>query len=113
MRPALPAAARTARPCGIVLWKAPPPWPLGSLTAAAWAHGVGSCIMGAIDRPALTKLLGLPEGLRLCYMVALGYPTHESHLVEIRDGSVKYYLDENRNYCVPKRGMEEVLIKTL
>ena len=86
---------------------------LGSLTAAAWAHGVGSCIMGAIDRPALTKLLGLPEGLRLCYMVALGYPTHESHLVEIRDGSVKYYLDENRNYCVPKRGMEEVLIKTL
>ena len=86
---------------------------LGSLTAAAWAHGVGSCIMGAIDRPALTKLLGLPEGLRLCYMVALGYPTHESHLVEIQDGSVKYYLDENRNYCVPKRGMEEVLIKTL
>ena len=85
----------------------------GSLTAAAWAHGVGSCIMGAIDRPALTKLLGLPEGLRLCYMVALGYPTHESHLVEIQDGSVKYYLDENRNYCVPKRGMEEVLIKTL
>lgn len=86
---------------------------LGSLTAAAWAHGVGSCIMGAIDRPALTKLLGLPEGLRLCYMVALGYPTHESHLVEIQDGSMKYYLDENRNYCVPKRGMEEILIKTL
>lgn len=86
---------------------------LGSLTAAAWAHGVGSCIMGAIDRPALTKLLGLPEGLRLCYMVALGYPTHESHLVEIQDGSVKYYLDENRNYCVPKRGMKEILIKTL
>ena len=44
---------------------------LGSLTAAAWAHGVGSCIMGAIDRPALTKLLALPDGVRLCYMVAL------------------------------------------
>ena len=86
---------------------------LGSLTAAAWAHGVGSCIMGAIDRPALTKLLGLPEGLRLCYMVALGYPTHESHLVEMQNGSVKYYLDENRNYCVPKHGMEDVLIKTV
>ena len=37
---------------------------LGSLTAAAWAHGVGSCIMGAIDRPALTKLLALPDGVR-------------------------------------------------
>lgn len=86
---------------------------LGSLTAAAWAHGVGSCIMGAIDRPALKELLALPEGVRLCYMVALGYPTHESHLVEMQDGSVRYYLDADRNYCVPKRGMDEVLLKTL
>lgn len=86
---------------------------LGSLTAAAWAHGVGSCIMGAIDRPALTELLALPEGVRLCYMVALGYPTHESHLVSMQDGDVKYYLDDNRDFCVPKRGMEEVLLKTL
>ena len=86
---------------------------LGSLTAAAWAHGVGSCIMGAIDRPALTKLLALPDGVRLCYMVALGYPTHVSKLVEMQDGSVKYYLDENRGYCVPKRSMDEVLLKTL
>lgn len=86
---------------------------LGSLTAAAWAHGVGSCIMGAIDRPALKELLALPEGVRLCYMVALGYPTHKSHLVEMQDGSVKYYLDADRNYCVPKRGMDEVLLKTL
>ncbi len=86
---------------------------LGNLTAAAWAHGVGSCIMGAIDRPALKELLALPEGVRLCYMVALGYPTHESHLVEMQDGSVKYYLDADRNYCVPKRGMAEVLLKTL
>ena len=86
---------------------------LGSLTAAAWAHGVGSCIMGAIDRLALKELLALPEGVRLCYMVALGYPTHESHLVEMQDGSVKYYLDADRNYCVPKRGIDEVLLKTL
>ena len=86
---------------------------LGSLTAAAWTHGVGSCIMGAIDRPALTELLALPEGLRLCYMVALGYPAHKSHVVTMQDNSVKYYLDENRDYCVPKRSMDEVLLKTL
>ena len=86
---------------------------LGSLTAAAWAHGVGSCIMGAINRPALTELLALPEGVRLCDMVALGYPTHESHLVPMQDGDVKYYLDDNRDFCVPKRGMEEVLLKKI
>ena len=86
-------------------------WHWAALTAAAWAHGVGSCIMGAIDRPALTRLLALPDGVRLCYMVALGYPTHASKLVEMQDGSVKYYLDENRGYCVPKRSMDEVLLK--
>lgn len=86
---------------------------LGSLTAAAWAHGVGSCIMGAINRPALTELLALPEGVRLCYMVALGYPTHESHLASMQDGDVKYYLDDNRDFCVPKRGMKEVLLKKM
>ena len=86
---------------------------LANMTLAAWDKGVGSCIMGAIDRPALTKLLALPDGVRLCYMVALGYPTHASKLVEMQDGSVKYYLDENRGYCVPKRSMDEVLLKTL
>lgn len=86
---------------------------LGSMTAAAWAHGVGSCLMGSIDRPALTKLLGLPEGIKLRYMVALGYPSHQSHLVTAVDGNVKYYLDDARDYCVPKRPMKEVLLKTL
>ena len=86
---------------------------LGNLTTAAWAHGVGSCIMGAIDRPALCRLLGLPDTLRLCCMVALGYSSHQSHLVEMKNGDVKYYLDAARDYCVPKRSMEEVLVKTL
>lgn len=85
---------------------------LGSLTAAAWAHGVGSCIMGAIDRPALCALLGVPEGVRLHSMVALGYPTHASRVVPMAEGSVKYYLDDNRDYCVPKRSLEEVLLAT-
>ena len=67
----------------------------------------------AIDRPALTKLLALPEKMRLCCMVALGYPTHKSHLVEMQNGSVKYYLDEAGDYCVPKRPLSKVLLKTL
>ena len=62
---------------------------------------------------ALTALLEPPAGVVLRYMVALGYPAHQSHLVPVRDGDVTYYLDENRDYCVPKRPLEEVLLKTL
>ena len=86
---------------------------LGSLTASAWAHGVGSCIMGSIDRPALCALLGVPEGCRLHSMVALGYPTHESRVVPMENGDVKYFLDGAGDYCVPKRPTEEVLLATV
>lgn len=77
---------------------------LANLTLAAWAKGVGSCIMGAIDRPRLTELLGLSENEKLHTMVALGYPAHASRVVPMTEATgVKYYLDENRDYCVPKR----------
>ena len=46
---------------------------LANLTLAAWAKGVGSCIMGAIDRPRLTELLGLADNEKLHTMVAFGY----------------------------------------
>lgn len=82
---------------------------LANLTLAAWDKGVGSCIMGAIDRPRLTELLGLPETMKLHTMVALGYPTHSSRVVPMTEQTgVKYYLDENRDYCVPKRSAEEI-----
>ena len=82
---------------------------LANMTDAAWAHGVGSCIMGAIDRPAIKELLGLGENLRLHSVVAFGYPTHEAHIVPLTEETgVKYYLDGQKDYCVPKRSAEEI-----
>lgn len=82
---------------------------LANMTLAAWDKGVGSCIMGAIDRPRLTELLGLPETMKLHTMVAFGYPTHSARVVPMTEQtSVKYYLDENRDYCVPKRSAAEI-----
>ena len=51
---------------------------LANMTLAAWDKGVGSCIMGAINKPALTALLGIEEPQKLAFMVAFGYPTHKS-----------------------------------
>jgi nitroreductase len=82
---------------------------LANMTLAAWDKGVGSCIMGAINRPALTEMLGLPETLKLHTMVAFGYPTHSARVVPMdEEHGVKYYLDENRDYCVPKRSTDEI-----
>lgn len=82
---------------------------LANLTLAAWDKGVGSCIMGAIDRPRLTELLGLSATEKLHTMVAFGYPVHAARVVPMTaETGVKYYLDENRDYCVPKRSADEI-----
>ena len=82
---------------------------LANMTLAAWDKGVGSCIMGAIDKPALTALLGIEEPQKLAFMVAFGYPTHAARVVPLTEQTgVKYYLDANRDYCVPKRSAEEL-----
>ena len=82
---------------------------LANMTLAAWDKSVGSCIMGAINKPVLTELLGIREPEKLVFMVAFGYPAHASHIVPLTaETGVKYYLDENRDYCVPKRSKEEI-----
>lgn len=82
---------------------------LANMTMAAWDSGVGSCIMGAINKPALTELLDIREPEKLAFMVAFGYPTHKAQVVPMTaETGVKYYLDENRDYCVPKRSKEEI-----
>ena len=40
---------------------------LANMTLAAWDKGVGSCIMGAINKPALTELLGIEEPQKLAF----------------------------------------------
>lgn len=81
---------------------------VGNMTLAAWAKGVGSCIMGAINRPKLAELFGLDESKMVFMIVALGYPSHKSKIVPVKDGSVKYYLDEKGDYCVPKYTAQEI-----
>lgn len=80
-----------------------------TLTTTAWEAGVGSCIMGAISIGRITKLLQIPDDQELKLAVALGYPSHTSTVVDVPDsGSLAYYLDGERNYCVPKLPLQRV-----
>lgn len=83
---------------------------IANMTTAAWAKGVGSCIMGAIERPQLAEMLELPAELKIHSMIAFGYVTHKSKIVPVKDGNIKYYLDENNDYCVPKRALEDIVL---
>ncbi len=82
---------------------------ISNMTLAAWNHGVGSVIMGAIDRKAIKEILKIEDPWEIHLMVAFGYPTHKSTMVDMKDGDVKYYLDDNKDYYVPKRTVKELV----
>ncbi len=86
---------------------------ISNMTLAAWNRGVGSCMIGACDKKALSEMFGLTEKQVLHTVVAFGYPTHESHIVDIEHpeapDAVKYYLDGNRDFVVPKRKLADVV----
>lgn len=81
-----------------------------NIVISALADGIGSCIMGAIDREKIKAYLNLSENLKVLYVIALGYPSEEPEEVSVTGGDIKYYLNAENRLCVPKRSIKEVLI---
>ena len=55
-------------------------------------------------------MFGLTQEQKLHTVVAFGYPSHKSRITDAEEpGDIKYYLDENRDYVVPKRKREDVV----
>ncbi|MBQ4259106.1 MAG: nitroreductase family protein [Lachnospiraceae bacterium] len=83
---------------------------IANMTLAAWNHGVGSCIIGACNKPVLSEMFGLSESEKLHTVVAFGYPTHTSRIEDTKSADdIKYYMDEAGDYVVPKRKLEDVV----
>lgn len=83
-----------------------------NITLAAYAHGVGSCILGSVKADILREMLSIGDDLDISCVIGFGYPTHESTVTEIgADGDVRYYLDESRNYVVPKRKTDDTTVE--
>ena len=80
---------------------------LANMTLAAWDKEVGSCIMGAINKPALTELLGIEEPLKLACMVAFGYPTHAARVVPMtpETGENTTWMKTGTTACPSAAGM--------
>jgi nitroreductase len=81
-----------------------------NLTLAAYAHGVGSCILGSVNKDKLREMLSIGDEFEISCVIGFGYTTHTSRVIDAAEGeNVKYYLDENNDYIVPKRKTEDTV----
>lgn len=82
-----------------------------SIMLGASELGLGGCIIASIRRNDLASELHIPESFEILLVLALGMPLEEVVIDEIKDGDVKYWRDENRVHHVPKRKLEDLIIR--
>ncbi|HCW53062.1 MAG TPA: nitroreductase [Clostridium sp.] len=83
-----------------------------SILLGAVEKGLGGCIIANINRKGLKEYLKLDDKYDIELVIALGYPKEEVVIDELKDdGDIKYWRDENKVHHVPKRKLEDILIK--
>lgn len=83
-----------------------------SILLGAREKGLGGCMVGSIKKDRLRQLLDLPERYDILLVIALGQPREQVVLTAVGpDGSIKYWRDEAGVHYVPKRPLEEIIIK--
>jgi len=83
-----------------------------NIVLGAMEQGLGACIIASIKREGLRKELALEERYKLQLIIALGVPDETVVLEEAKAGEIGYYRDEAQVHHVPKRPLDEIIVKS-
>ena len=89
---------------------------LQAITLGAVAMGYGACIIKSFNVAKLQEILGTDGYLQPTYVVALGKPVEKvviENLTISSEEGIKYYRDTDGTHHVPKRTLDEILVKGL
>jgi len=82
-----------------------------SIMLGAVERGLGGCILAAVQRTKLSKLLKIPEHYEILLVLALGKPREKVTLETVGpDGDIKYWRDEDQVHHVPKRALDDIIV---
>ncbi|MFW6310117.1 MAG: nitroreductase family protein, partial [Prolixibacteraceae bacterium] len=84
-----------------------------SILLGAVEDGYGGCIIGSFNKGKVAKILHLPGHLEMLWMIALGKPAEKSVTETVKEGDIKYWRDEDGTMHVPKRSLNELIIKSI
>ena len=83
-----------------------------SIMLGATERGLGGCMIGSIDHDGLRQVLDIPEQYEILLVLSLGKPKETVVLEEVgSDGDVRYYRDAEGVHHVPKRSLDELILR--
>jgi nitroreductase len=82
-----------------------------SIMLGATEAGFGGCIIASIKRDGLSNELSIPDNYEVLLVLALGKPVENVVIDDIKNSDVKYWRDNNNVHHVPKRTLEELILK--
>ena len=83
-----------------------------SILLGAVEDGFGGCIIGSVNKSKVARLLQLQEHLEILWLIALGKPAEKS-VLETAEDDIKYWRDEADVHHVPKRPLDEIIIRKI
>jgi nitroreductase len=82
-----------------------------AILLTATEKGYGGCIIGSVNSTGLRKALNIPAPYSVVQVIALGKPAETVVVEPMVDGDFKYWRDRQGVHHVPKRSLEDVMIK--
>ena len=84
-----------------------------SILLQAVELGYGGCIIASVKKAELAEILDLDPKYQIIQVIALGVPVEKVIVEDMVDNNYKYWRDQDHTHHVPKRTMQELLIKKL
>lgn len=83
-----------------------------NILLGAVEDGYGGCLIGAFNKDQVAGVLGIGLRYRPLLLIALGKPLENVTLEPlVKDGDITYYRDQRGTHHVPKRSMEELVVR--
>ena len=81
-----------------------------TIVLGAMEKGIGACMIGSINKPALAEIFALPANIIPRLVIALGTPNEKIVLTDAVNGETPYYRDADFTHYVPKLPLVEILL---
>ena len=81
-----------------------------SMLLGAVEHGLGGCIIGALNQEKLRQALKIPSQYEIHLVLALGKAKETVVIETMKNNDIKYWRDKKDVHHVPKRKLDDIIL---